>query len=87
MAEITLGNAKKEPLKVNIGKETYEIPLAGSLTFAQAMELRDNEDGRPFFEKYIPKDVLDNLTIDDFRALTDAWKKASNVDNQPEVGE
>lgn len=86
MKEITLGNAKKEPLRVKIGDETYEVPVAGSLTFAQVKKLRDNDDGRAFFEEYIPGEVLDNLTIDDFKTLTDAWKSASNVD-QTEVGE
>lgn len=87
MREITLGTAKKEPLIVKIGKESYEVPVAGSLTFAQVKALRDEDDGRSFFENYIPGEVLDTLTIDDFKALTDAWKNASNEDNQPEVGE
>lgn len=87
MREITLGTAKKEPLKVKIGKETYEVPVAGSLTFSQVKKLRDNDNGRSFFEEYIPAEILDNLTIDDFKVLTDTWKKVSNVDSQPDVGE
>ena len=87
MKEITLGNAKKETLLVNIGKESYEVPLAGSLTFAQVKELRDSDDGISFFEKYIPREILDNLTIDEFKALNNAWKSASNAETDPEVGE
>ncbi len=87
MAEITLGNAKeKKTLTVNIGKRSYSVPLAGSLTFAETKKLRDNEDGLSFFENYIPREILENLTVDDFRALTEAWKEASKGDI-PEVGE
>lgn len=88
MSEITLGNKKeKKVLKVNIGKETYSVPLTGSLTIAEIKEFKATEDGFDFFRKYIPAEVIDSLTFDDLRALSDAWKAESAKDGQPEPGE
>lgn len=88
MAEITLG-AKKEvkTLKVNIGKSSYSIPLAGSLTIAEMKKFRDDEDGFSFFGKYVPMEVLEGLTMDEFKALSDAWKNASSTESNVPLGE
>ena len=88
MREITLGNAKTlKTLKVNIGDKTYSVPLAGSLTLSEVQQLSEKEEGYTFFEKYIPRKVLESLTVDDMKALTAAWKEASADDSQPDVGE
>lgn len=88
MKEITLGSAKEiNTLKVNIGGKTYNVPLAGSLTITEMRKFQQEEDGFTFFEKYIPKKVIESLTMDDFRALSEAWKEASAGDNKPTVGE
>jgi hypothetical protein len=83
MAEITLGKkAEVKSLKVNIGKKTYSIPLAGSLTISEMKRFQDDEDGFSFFGKYIPNEILEDLTMDDFKALSDAWKKASSGEDE-----
>ena len=88
MNKITLGSAtKKKVLKVNIGQETYTVPLAGSLTIAEMRKFKEDEDGFTFFRKYIPEEVIDNLTMDDFKALSDAWKNASAETAGASVGE
>jgi hypothetical protein len=81
MAEITLGKKDTvETLKVNIGGESYSVPLAGSLTISEMRKFIKDEDGFAFFEKYIPKKQIESLTMDEFQALSDAWKKASAKD-------
>ena len=88
MKEITLGSAKKQKtLKVNIGDKSYSVPLAGSLTITEMRKFKDEEDGFTFFEKYIPKKVIESLTMDDFTALSEAWKEASAGDGDPPLGE
>ena len=88
MAEITLGNAqKKKELTVNIVKKTYKVPLSGSLTFAEVKKIKDSDDPFALFREHIPDDVIDNLPIDDLRALSEAWKAESAKENQPEPGE
>lgn len=88
MAEITLGNAKaKKELTVNIGKNTYKVPLSGSLTLAEVKKIRDSDDPFALFRGHIPDEVIDNLPVDDLRALSEAWKAESEKENQPEPGE
>lgn len=90
MAEITLKGKSDEVkvLKVNIGKKTYSVPLSGSLSIKEMRSLAKGEiDGFEFFAKYIPAEVLEELTSDDFAALTEEWKKASAGKTDSELGE
>ena len=90
MREITLTNENEQinVLKVNIGKKTYSVPLSGSLTIREAKALRDGtEDGFDFFGRYIPQDVLETLTMDQFNALNEAWKEASSEKTDVSMGE
>lgn len=89
MAEITLGGKSKtiSTLKVNIGRKSYSIPLAGSLTIAEMKAFQNGADGFDFFGKYIPEDVISQLTMDEFKALSEAWKSASSEDSGVELGE
>jgi len=90
MKEITLNAVPEERkvLKVNIGKETYSVPLTGSLSIREMRAMKDGtEDGFDFFGRYIPPDVLDSLTMDEFRALNDAWREASREQSDVDMGE
>ena len=90
MREITLTNENKQinVLKVNIGKETYSVPLSGSLSIREMKAMRDGvEDGFDFFGRYIPQDVLETLTMDQFKELNKAWKEASGEKADADMGE
>ena len=90
MAEITLKGKSDEVkvLKVNIGKKTYTVPLSGSLSIKEMRAMsKGDEDGFDFFAKYIPTEVLEELSMDQFKALTDAWRSASAGTTDAEVGE
>lgn len=90
MREITLTNENEQinVLKVNIGKKTYSVPLSGSLSIREMKAMRDGtEDGFDFFGRYIPQDVLETLTMDQFNALNEAWKKASSEKTDASMGE
>jgi hypothetical protein len=90
MREITLTNENEQinVLKVNIGKETYSVPLSGSLSIREMKAMRDGtEDGFDFFGRYIPQDVLETLTMDQFNALNEAWKEASSEKTDASMGE
>jgi hypothetical protein len=86
---LKLGGKKTvKTLKVNIGEEEYSIPLAGSLSIAELKALRSGtDDGFSFFEKYIPADVINTLTLDEFKQLNDAWKQASEDTSGVDLGE
>ena len=90
MREITLTNENEQinVLKVNIGKETYSVPLSGSLSIREMKAMRDGtEDGFDFFGRYIPQDVLETLTIDQFNKLNKAWKDATEEKTDVSMGE
>lgn len=90
MAEITLKGKSDEikVLKVNIGDKSYSVPLAGSLSIREMRAMRaGTEDGFDFFEKYIPKKVIESLTMDEFQALNEAWKEASFKQTDASMGE
>jgi hypothetical protein len=90
MREITLTNENEQinVLKVNIGKKTYSVPLSGSLSIREMKAMRDGtEDGFDFFGRYIPQDVLETLTMDQFNALNGAWKEASSEKTDASMGE
>lgn len=90
MAEVTLRkeNSEKKVLKVNIGKKSYNVPLMGALSIREMKELKDGtDDGFTFFERYIPADVLESLTMDEFKLLNEAWKNASSGQSDASMGE
>lgn len=89
MASIALGKKKSvNTLKVEIGDKSYNVPLAGSLSVAEIKALRNgDDDGFSFFEKYIPQEVISELTLDDFKALNNAWKKESEKVSGVDLGE
>lgn len=90
MNEITLKGKSDEVkvLKVNIGDKSYNVPLAGSLSIREMRAMRDGtEDGFAFFEKYIPKKVIEALSMDEFQTLNEAWKNASFEKTDTSMGE
>jgi len=81
MREITVGNrSERKVLKVNIGEESYSLPLLGSLTMKEATRLETQEGTLAFITDYIPKDVINELTVEDFNSIVDAWKSASDIE-------
>ena len=75
--------AKDNNLGVIIGDKTYLIPLGNALKVKELKKLKNEDDFMKFFEEYLPKEVLDTLTVDDFKAIAEAWsaetEKASGV--------
>ena len=53
MAEFTLKERPKKTLKLNIGEESFNIPLAGSLTPEEAAPLDTQAGTIEFFQKYL----------------------------------
>ena len=87
MAEFTLRERPKKTLKVNIGDESFEIPLAGSLTPEEAAPLDTQAGTIEFFQRYLSEEVKHILVIDDYNELTKAWIKASKVSGGKSAGE
>lgn len=92
-------NRKVDGLEVHVAgrKKTYVIPGMNDLSMGDLMvfrrvskmpeEERDDAYADAFYAlccKYVDKDVIDSLTLDDFKALMDAYGEVS--DETGEVG-
>lgn len=87
MAEFTLKPREVNTLKLNIGEESFQIPLAGSLTPEEAAPLDTREGTIAFFQKHLSKKIVKVLTIDDYNAITAAWLDASRENSTKTPGE
>ena len=89
MEKLVLGKKKSvNVLKVEIAGKTYSVPLAGSLTLKELEAIKSDDNiGSNFFGKYIPQEIISDLTLDDFKALNDTWKKASQDASGVDLGE
>ena len=89
MKEITLGGKPKElkVLTVHIGKESYEVPLGGTLKPRELAAMDTAEKTMDFLKKYIPKKVIDDLSLDDYNTLVRAWGEATREASGTAVGE
>ena len=87
--ELTL-NQNVEVLVVKIGEKEYKVPLARFLPYKEAKKLLAIKNGNEsemleafvgMFSKYIPSDVLEELSLADLTALAKAWT-AQNGDGE-----
>lgn len=79
MAEFTLKTREEDTLKLNIGDESFQIPLATSMTLEEARSMDTMEGAISFFNKYIREDVANSLSLINYRDLIKAWRDASEV--------
>lgn len=77
MKEFTLKKRESDYLKLNIGEESYLIPLATSITYGEAKSIDTIDGAMVFFRKYIGDEVADSLSLYDYKDLIEAWKDAS----------
>lgn len=87
MREFTLTPKETNTLRLNIGDESFQIPLAGSLTPEEAAKLDTVAGTMAFFQKYLSKKVIKVLTIDDYNEITTVWKTASEEASGKKPGE
>ena len=79
MKEFTLKKKESDFFKLNIGEESYLIPLARSLTFEEINRMQDKENVVEFFRKYLGEDVFNALTVDQFEIVCREWQKANDM--------
>ena len=77
MAEFKLQPREVETLGVTIGEKTFQIPLMGYLTPAQAAGLSTAEGTIAFLNQYIDEETQAMLRVVDYNAITEAWKDAT----------
>lgn len=78
-----------EVIEIGIKDGTYQIPLAKYLPYKAIKKLRNDNDIDAVMEilsKYIPEEVLDELTMDSIKQILEAWSEASNDDTDDNLG-
>jgi len=78
-----------EVIEIGIKDGTYQIPLAKYLPYKAIKKLRDENDLDAIMEilsKYIPMEVLDELTMDSIKQILEAWSDASKDDTDDNLG-
>ena len=87
MAEFTLKMQEPKTLKLNIGDDSYQVPLAGSLSRKELLEIETPEGTYAFFLKYIPKKVLENIPLDGYNQIVNVWREESQKASRLTPGE
>ena len=87
MAEFTLKRKEANTMRLNIGDESFQIPLAGSLTPEEAIPLDTQAGTIAFFQKSISGDIQKTLTIDEYNEISKAWIAASKAAGGKTPGE
>lgn len=77
MKEFTLKDREADFLKLNIGDESFNIPLATSMTLEEAHSMDTMDGAISFFKKYIREDVANSLSLLNYRDIITAWREAS----------
>lgn len=87
MAEFTLKHKEAETLKLNIGDQSFQIPLGGSLTRKELATLETQEGTYSFFRRYIDKAVLDDLPMSDYNQIVQVWLDETAKASGKKLGE
>lgn len=87
MPELTLNRKELEVLKVNIEDKSYSIPLGTSLKRSELAKLKTEDEVMKFFEKYLGKELMDDLSIGEIKQIIDAWSEATKKAGGVTLGE
>lgn len=77
MREFTLKKREEDYLKLNIGDESFLIPLATNLTLDEVKNMDSTDGAIEFFRKHIREDVAQSLTLYNYKDIITAWREAS----------
>lgn len=87
MPELTLNRKELEVLKVNIEGKSYSIPLGTSLKRSELSKLKTEDEVMKFFEKYLGKELMDDLNVGEIKQIIDAWSEATKKSGGVTLGE
>lgn len=78
MAEVNIKKKEiTEVLKVNIGDESYSLPLSTDIPYEKLKTLNTDEGILAFLREHIPEEVVSNLTLDELKSILAAWRDAT----------
>ena len=77
MPELNLNRTKVEVLTVKIDGKAYNIPLGTALKRKEIAKLSEEKEVMKFFEKYLRKELMDDLSIGELWQIIVAWSDAT----------
>lgn len=87
MRELTLKPRETKTLKINIGDESYQLPLMGSMTMKEAKGVETAAGTYAYITKFIPAKIIDTLPVEDYNSIIAVWKEESQKQSGMKVGE
>ena len=87
MKEFTLKPKQEKTIKINVGDESFQLPLQGSLSRKEVMNLATPKGTYSFLKRHVPKDILDNMDMEQYNELLKVWKSESEAVFGKSVGE
>ena len=84
---LKLERNKVEVLEVEIEGKIYKIPLGTQLKRKDLANLKSEDAVIEFFEKYLGKELMDDLTIGELKTIINAWSEATQKSGGVTVGE
>lgn len=85
--EFTLKPVEAETFRLNIGEESFQIPLMGSLSIEEAAMVETSAGTLEVLKKYIPEQIMNALKIAEFNEIVRVWKQYSEKASKKPVGE
>lgn len=81
------GEERNEILTIEYKGKAYDIPLANAMKRKDLKKLKDEDSVEAMFAKYIPQNVLDDMSPDEYRQLAEAWTGESQRASGTDLGE
>ncbi len=87
MKEFTITPFEAETIRINIGDESFQIPLMSSLSLEEAVQVETSAGTISVLSKYIPEKIMNQLKIAEFNEMVSIWRKASEKAAKKSAGE
>jgi len=84
---VKIGGQAVEDIQVEINGKRYNVPLAKAMKRKELVAMKTEDDVYHMFSKYIPAEVLDDMTVDEYNQLCNAWAEANNDGDGESLGE
>lgn len=84
---LKLERNKREVLEIDIEGKIFKIPLGTELKRKELAKLSSEDEVMKFFEGYLGKDLMDDLTVGELKTIINAWSEATQKASGVTLGE
>lgn len=84
---VKIGGQAVEDIQVEINRKRYNVPLAKAMKRKELLAMKTEDDVYQMFVRHIPAEVLDDLTVDEYNQLCNAWVEANDDGDGESLGE